>query len=217
MPIYPHEIDPLFSQYHLATLLKNQIGKMENRVDELSDDLFLQIPAQDLIDEISEHAYLPPLVLLPEQGISHNPIEIHGVMGDAPVAIEAFRYSVEIPYTGASGLFNHQPSTFDLDRPSATLDSHSMRGSIILKRVATADVSSEELTAAFDAELDKVRKYIKYQALELDPYNASLKSEAERIVHGRRNKLLKARKVAASLGYPLHRRADAPVTYISPR
>jgi len=41
MPIFPPEIDPLFSQYRLGTLLKNQIGKMENRVDELADDLFL--------------------------------------------------------------------------------------------------------------------------------------------------------------------------------
>jgi len=42
MPIFPPEIDPLFSQYQLlGTLLKNQIGKMENRVDELADDLFL--------------------------------------------------------------------------------------------------------------------------------------------------------------------------------
>lgn len=214
MPIFPPEIDPLFSQRHLGTLLKNQIGIMENRVDELSDDLFLQIPAQDLIDEISKDAYLQPLVLLPEQGISHNPVQISGGKGVVPG--EAFRYSIEIPYTGASGLFNHEPSTLDLDKPSATLNSHSMRGSIVLKRVATADVSAEELTAAFDAELEKVRKYIGYQAIEIDPYNASLKSEAERIVHGRRHKLLKARKIAAALGYPLHRRADAPSTYISP-
>jgi len=47
----------------LGTLLKNQIGKMENRVDELADDLFLSIPAQDLIDDISQDAYLQALVL----------------------------------------------------------------------------------------------------------------------------------------------------------
>jgi hypothetical protein len=45
----------------LGTLLKNQIGKMENRVDELADDLFLSIPAQDLIDDISQDAYLQAL------------------------------------------------------------------------------------------------------------------------------------------------------------
>jgi hypothetical protein len=205
--------NPLFSQYHLGTLLKNQIGKMENRVDELADDLFLSIPAQDLIDDISQDAYLQALVLLPEQGISHNPIEISG---GGVVPGETFRYPIEIPYTGASGLFNHEPATFDLDKPSATLNSHSMQGSIILRRVATTDVPDEELRASFAAEVAKVQKYIGCQALEIDPYNASLESEAERIVNGRRERLLKARRIAAALGYPLHRRADAPATYISP-
>ena len=63
---------------------------MENRVDELADDLFLSIPAQDLIDDISQDAYLQALVLLPEQGISHNPIEISG---GGVVPGETFRYS----------------------------------------------------------------------------------------------------------------------------
>jgi hypothetical protein len=65
-----------------------------------------------------------------------------------------------------------------------------MQGSIIIKRVATTDVPDDELRASFDAELAKVRKYINYQALEIEPYNASLKAEAERIVNGRRERLL---------------------------
>jgi hypothetical protein len=214
MPVFLPELDPLFSQYHLGSLLKNQIGKMENRVNELADDLFLSIPAQDLIDDISQEAYLPPLVLQPEHGVSLPPLEIEG--GEGVVPGETFRYFIEIPYTGASGLFNHEPSTFDLDKPTASLNSRSYRGSIVLKRVATTDVPDDELKASFAAEMVKVQKYIDYQALELDPFNASLKSEADRIVNGRREKLLKARRIAAALGYPLHHRANAPETYVSP-
>lgn len=214
MPIFLPDADPLFSQRHLGTLLRNQIDGMENRVNELADDLFLSIPAQDLIDDLSLGAYLQPLALRAEHGVSHPPLEIESGQGVVPGA--TFRYFVEIPYTGASGLFNHEPSTHDRDRPTASLNSHSMQGSIIIKRVATTDVPDEELRASFAAELAKVQKYIDYQALEIDPYNSSLKSEAERIVTGRRDRLLKARRIAASLGYRLHHRADAPVTYVSP-
>jgi hypothetical protein len=214
MPIFLPDADPLFSQRHLGTLLNNQIGGMENRINELADELFLSIPAQDLIDEISLGAYLQPLVLQAEHGVSHPPLEIESGKGVVPGA--TFRYFVEIPYTGASGLFNHEPSTNDLDRPTASLNSHSMQGSIIIKRVATTDVPDDELKASFDAELAKVQKYINYQALEIEPYNASLKAEAERIVKGRRERLLTARRIAASLGYRLYHRADAPITYVSP-
>jgi hypothetical protein len=63
MPIYPPEPDPLFSQRSLATLLKDLIYKMENAIDELSDDVFLQNSPDDLIETISQGSYLAPLEL----------------------------------------------------------------------------------------------------------------------------------------------------------
>ena len=89
-----------------------------------------------------------------------------------------------------------------------------MQGSLIFTRIATAEVTKDELSASFEAEVQKVRKYIGFQALQLDPFNASLKDEASRIVNGRRERLLKARHIAASLGYPLHQRLGAPLTYV---
>jgi hypothetical protein len=217
MPIFLPAPDPLFSQRSLTTLLKDQVHRMENAIDELSDDVFLHNSPDDMIEAISQDAYLPPIQLHADKGISHPPIQISNtIVNGSGVPINGFRYSIEVPYTGASGLFNHQPETHDLDKPTAQLNSHSMKGSIILNRIATAEVTPEELKVTFDAELDKVRRYIGYQAIQIDPFNASLKTEAARIVQGRRDRLLKARQVAASLGYPLHPRPGAPLTYISP-
>jgi hypothetical protein len=42
------------------------------------------------------------------------------------------------------------------------------------------------------------------------------KEQAGRRVNGRRERLLKARHIAALLGYPLHQRPGAPLTYVSP-
>ncbi len=217
MPIFLPEPDPLFSQRSLATLLKDQIHKMENTIDELSDDVFLQNSPDDLIEAISQAVYLLPLELLKDQGVSHPPIEITDThVWGSPVPISGFRYVIEVPYTGASGLFNHQPDTYDLDKPTARLNSHSMQGSLIFTRIATAEVTRDELSASFEAEMQKVGKYIGFQAVQLDRFNASLKDEASRIVNGRRERLLKARHIAASLGYPLKHRPGAPLTYVSP-
>ncbi len=216
MPIFPPQLDPLFSQRSLATLLKNQIGKMGNAIDELGDDAFLQNSPEDLIETISNNAYIQPLELHKDRAVALAPIEIPNVYPTSPVPVVGYRYAIEMPYTGASGLFNHHPDTSDLDKPTAQLNSNSMRGSLFFTRVATTDVPEAELKASFDAEVDKVQKYIGFQALQLNPFNASLRDEATKIVHGRRNRLLKARHVAASLGYPLHQRAGAPLTYVSP-
>lgn len=216
MPILPPEIDPLFSLRSLTTLLKGQIGRMELVIDELSDDVFLQNSPEDLIEAISQIGHLQPLKLDKDNGVSHPPTQVENVIPASPVPVYGFRYSVEIPYTGASGLFNHHPETADLDKPSAQLRSDSMRGSLFFTRVATEDVTQELLSASFDAEIEKVQKYIRFQALQIDPFNASLRDVAAKYVYGRRDRLLKARHVAASLGYPLRLRPDAPMTYVSP-
>jgi len=64
MPIFLPEPDPLFSQRNLAALLKDQNRKMENTIDELSDDVFLKNSSDDLIETISQDGYLQPLKLL---------------------------------------------------------------------------------------------------------------------------------------------------------
>jgi hypothetical protein len=217
MPILPPKPDHLFSQRSLSTLLRDQVHKMENTIDELSDDAFLENSPDDLIESISSAAYLPPLILDTAKAVSRPPVELRNtIVFPLTVPIDGFVYSVEVPYVGASGLFNHQPETNDLDKPSAKLDSHNMRGSIVIRRIVVGQVPPDELKASFDAELEKVRKYIAWQAIQIDPFNTSLKDEASRIVHGRRNRLLEARHLAASLGYPLHQRPGAPLTYVSP-
>ena len=191
---------------------------MENTIDELPDDVFLQNSPDDLIEAISQDAHLPPLELHIDKGLSHPPNEIKNtIVGRARIPINGFLYSIEVPYTGASGLFNHQPETHDLEKPTVGHNSQGTHGTITVRRAATPEVSEQELSASFNAELDKVRRYIDLQALQIDPFNASLKDEAARIVQDRRDRLLKARKIAASLGYPLQHRPGAPLTYISPK
>jgi hypothetical protein len=217
MPIFFPQPDFLFTQRNLATLLKDQIHKMESAIDELSDDVFLQNAPNDLIEAISHDAYLQPLELLKDQGVSHLPLEItNSHVWGSPGPISGFRYAVEVSYTGASGLFNHQPDMHDQDKPTAKLNSQGMQGSLIFTRIVTAEVTKDELSASFEAEVQKVYKYIGFQARQLEPFNASLKDEASRIVNGRRERLLKARHIAASLGYQLKQRPDAPLTYVSP-
>lgn len=125
MPIVLPQVDPLFSQRSLTKLLKDQIGKMENAIDELSDDVFLQNSPEDLIEAIVTIGYLQPLELHKDKAVSHQPNQIDNVAPNSPVPVIGFSYSIEVPYTGASGLFNHSPETSDLYRPTAVLRSNS--------------------------------------------------------------------------------------------
>jgi hypothetical protein len=216
MPILSGRPDPIFSQRSLTTLLRDQIHKMENTIDELPDDVFLMNSQEDLIQAIAADAYLPPLVL--GEPVSQTPVEFkRTIVFPMTVPTDGFIYSVDVPYTGASGLLNHQPEAHDLDKPTISrIDSRNMQGSILIRRAAIGEVTTEELRDSFGAEISRINKYICFQAAQIDPFNASLSQEAQRIVNGRRSRLLNARHLAASLGYPLQHREGAPLTFVSP-
>ena len=85
-----------------------------------------------------------------------------------------------------------------------------MRGSLFFTRVATTDVPEAELKASFEAEVDKgSENTLAFRPSNSTLFNASLRDSATKIVHDRRDRLFKARHVAASLGYPLQQRAGA--------
>src|ERR1700693_6326746 len=50
MPIFPPDLDPLFSERSLTTLLRGQIARMELAINELGDDVLLQNSPDDLIE-----------------------------------------------------------------------------------------------------------------------------------------------------------------------
>ena len=98
MPILLPKPDPLFSHASLSTLLRDQIHKMENAIDELSDDTFLQNSPDDMIEVISANVHVPPLTL--EPAVSHTPSEIRNtVVFPLTSPIDRFRFSVDVPYT----------------------------------------------------------------------------------------------------------------------
>lgn len=217
MTLLTPQHDPLFSQRNLATLLKDQIGKMQEFVDQFHDDAFLQASPEDMIHQLADEAYLPPLVL--GDPVQAAPVEyLRTIFPPLKVPNDGYVYSIDVPYVGASGLLNHQPDTHDLNKPSISRqNSQGMQGSLTINRVVVDDgVPPEELKASFDAEIEKIRKYIGFQALQLDPFNASREAEATRIVMGRRNRILKARDIASAIGFPLQHRSGAPMTYVSP-
>jgi hypothetical protein len=88
-------------------------------------------------------------------------------------------------------------------------------GTIIIS-VIGEDVTEAVVREEIDKELAKFERYIAYQAQELDPFNSSLRDTIRSLLTARRDKILKARNISASLGYPTHRREGAPTTYISP-
>jgi hypothetical protein len=129
--------------------------------------------------------------------------------------VDAYVYEVEFPYSGASGLFRRSPATRDDDPPRSRLNQGSYEGSVIVI-VAGEDLTEEVVKAEIEKELARLDRYIAWQAQQIGPFNSALRDKIRLLISARKDKILKARHIAGSLGYRMQRREGAPDTYISP-
>jgi hypothetical protein len=216
MKFYDTDYEPLFQERSLEALLVSQTHRAENLVNELSDDALLSMSTDDLVERLFQDFVPGPLVLDPE-GTAHVPravTQIRSPRGGI-IAVSGYAYQFDFTYTGPTGLWRHKPNTSDLHPPRVILDGGGYEGRILIT------VVGEELTTEFvrdkvHAEIEKIQRYIDYQALELEPFRDSFRDKMKSTIDTRKESILRARHVAASIGYPLHRSLNAPTTYISP-
>jgi hypothetical protein len=216
MRLFVSSAEPLFQPRSLARLISEQGNKIENSIRDLTEDHILTIPMEDMVDAIYDDLSVPPLKI-DRNGVSHTPRHInrHRDLFGRIQMVDAFVFEVEFPYTGASGLFRHTPAARDLDPPKAQLKQGLYEGILIIS-VIGEDLTDAVVKEEIDKELGKFDRYVAYQAQEIDPFNSSLRDRARALLTARKDKILTARNISASLGYPMHRRDGAPTTYISP-
>lgn len=94
------------------------------------------------------------------------------------------------------------------------------RGSIIGNELHLiyrgVNLQSVQLKAEFQRELNNIQQYLGWVANEAFGFNAVLRRTAQEIIELRRARLLKDQSLAAAIGFPIKRRADAPQTYSVP-
>ncbi len=77
-------------------------------------------------------------------------------------------------------------------------------------------LTEEIVKTEIDRELARFDRFITWQKLEIDPFNSTLRERIRSAIAARKDRILRVRGIAASLGYRMQRREGAPATYISP-
>lgn len=212
MKIIPDPTEPLFADRHLGTLLNNQILKAEDWIEHFHVEQLLISPIDDIVDVALEKFSLTPLVLHRDKGRSEVPVEQNlysPVLND--YEFRGFGYELVVPFTGSQGLFRHRPDVFTTEPPRAHVNEDGVHVKVLAEGATEADVERE-----MNRELERIETYIGYQALQLGPFDHELRTRCRRQVSERKARVLEARRVAASLGYPMRRWDDDPIPVIAP-
>ncbi|AMN42817.1 hypothetical protein [Rhodoplanes sp. Z2-YC6860] len=219
MRIFPTDYPELFNQRDLADTMSQQEGKIEWIVNDRMDDALLATPTEDLVEHVYKQTFIPPLTIYREQGVSRVPQAIGSYLdedGHTRHSLDnGFKFEVAFPFIGARGMFNHWiPNTPGATILKAKIEEGNPTGSVLIA-VYGEDLTQEAVKQEIDGQITKIIAYVLAQNVILHAFNEDLRTKTREYVEKRKRQILNARHIAASLGYQMVRREDAPPTYIT--
>ena len=216
MRILPSDYPILFGERAIADTIAHQRGKIDFMVREPSDDALLSAPTEDIVEQAFRNFAIEP-VLIRRDGLSKTPIQLGNYRDDEGKshALEnAFKFEVGIPFTGALGMLNHHVELPPPRSLRAKRDGHATAGELLIA-VHGEDLTAEAVKAEVDREVDDIIGYMERINQRVTAFNESIRDYARAAATKRKVQILKARAIAASLGYEMQRRPEAPPTYIT--
>jgi hypothetical protein len=202
----------LFSERALSDLIRSQLDKAEVEVVGKDPDELLTIPVEDQVDIVVAHFGLVVPVLREDLAYSEEPQETKLTVLDygRQVSVPATKYRVRIPFEGDTGLLRHSPTGNRSICPVADIEHREIIINLIGYRVTADDLNKE-----IDNTVSNIRKFLALQGPQAEACNKQMRERARANIEARRARLLESKSIAASLRYPLKRRSDAPLTYVS--
>ena len=210
----------LFNKVGMHDLMYRQEQSATAAPAGINDDVLLNTPTEDLVEELAEKYRLNVPVLdrsNAEAEHSEGPVEVYDYFSrdyggsDGRRTVQASIVELTVPYTGDRGLFDVQPTTFDSGPPRAQID-----GNHVAVRHSDRELKPEEANKALNGVLDDIERYLTWQRATAEPFNERIKVRLREAVEARKVKVLKDRNSVANLGFKLKGRADAPKTYVAP-
>jgi hypothetical protein len=206
--------ETLFNDRSLSSLIEMQNGRAENIVAEYGSDVLLATPTEDIVEQAYDICHLEVPVLLEDKAYQADPREIIREVRDygRTVRVPGFEYRITIPFEGHLGLFRHSSPISVGDAPRAKANEDG-----IILTASGYNLTREDLEGHIKKILNPIKLRLSSQNNLVGPFNEALKPLVRKMVEERKQSILNARNIAASLGYPMIRAGHIPMTHVQVR
>ncbi len=211
----------LFSKYDLSSVLESNQQKAKEAVEAIDGDRLLNRSPDDLVRDLGNQFGIQVPVVNEANAQRGEPREVDvDVSRDPsrfitdrsrPFYIKGTEIPLFVPFEGDRELFFCRPSSYTLNPPRGEVGN----GELVLK-YTRLDHDAEAVMRDYQADLNSIKQYLDWQRTQTQGFNENLKANLQQWVNARRERLLKDKGMAAAIGIPLRRRADAPQTYAVP-
>lgn len=205
----------------LSEYLDEARRAMLTEVEGIPEGTLLNTPVDDLVRQLASKYRCEPIVLRrDETSVSTDEVAIP--MDEVPdgrflypeetTHAPGHRYSFHVPFAGNPRLFQLRGSQISFNLPRATVGD-----SEIVFSYPT--INAEQVARAkqrFEQAIRYVEELTRNSTMIVEQYNEKVAGDASVAVERRRARVLEAKNLVASLGYPMKKRSDAVQTYTAP-
>jgi hypothetical protein len=208
-----------YNKGDMYSVVEGRRSEIKSKVEVIPKNTLLNASEEDLVAALTEDLRLDVPVLSEEHALETAETEVD-VSGDpmrglydrsVPFYVPGTAFTISIPFTGEPAFFHIRPSTFSLNPPRAEV----ANGELRLTYTRT-DPDTASIKASYDADVKAIKEHLRFLASAAEQFHRELPGQVRSAIQARKQRVLAADGVAASIGLPLKRRADAPNTYSVP-
>lgn len=213
--------DRLFHDFDVHSALMAQHQKMIDEINGMGPDYLLNA-STDAVCDYLEDKYAVVVPRLQDDGVTVD-FEDEEQDGFDPFSQRPYkqmgtRYTFFVAFQGDSTLFKGNPSRGLMYPPRAEIRPNELVFRYFRPYMGTPDKEREAelVRTEFDGDLGQVKDLLGTMESDVRPFNTALREQARQQIEFRKAKFLRDKGVGTSLGFPLHKREGAPVTYSVP-
>lgn len=211
----------LFADFDLSDSLRANQAAIQEQVDSIPKDQFLNSPYDDVIEHLVSHNAIEPIIIYEDKITASEPSECKvDVSGDRlrairdtsrPFYIPGHEISIEIPFSGDPNLLRARTSAWSSAHPTGEIrNDRNGFGKIVMTFRQPHDADPSQIKTSLDRNLKIIKQYVGWSKSQVDAYNQTLPGIVKRSVDFRRKKLKKQNSITDILGIPLKYRNGAP-------
>lgn len=211
----------LFAEYDLSESLCANQGRIQEQVDNIPKDQFLNSPYDDVIEHVVSQNTVDPIIIYEDRITAPEPSECQvDVSGDPrrfirdtsrPCYIAGHEISVEIPFSGDHNLLRAKTSTWSTVSPTGEIrQNRDGTGKIVMIFRQPHDADPAQIKSNLDNNLKTIKEYVGWSKSQVEAYNQSLPNLVKQAVDFRREKLKKQNSITDILGIPLKPKSGTP-------
>ncbi len=211
----------LFYQDGLFQIPGLQEKRMLEEIDQINENGLLTTSVEDLCDCFEDKYKLHIPVILDDGIYVDDGVAKIDVSRDLrclpfrdgkPMCVDGSRITFHVPFEGDSGFFKIHPSTWSpTNPPRATID-----GNELIINFVGQTLDENYIKNQFSKRLNEIKSNLSRLEQDFKAHNDSVRIKAKSRIEERKKRILSTKSLAASLGYKLKKRNDAPQTYTAP-